>query len=201
MEETLCTPFPEASICLSAPSFNAPLPLSPLSPYPFTFLNTPTPPPVDLHPPPPKFPLGYFHFRGEYIFIPPMFIHDRGSEREIRSQVLSRPPEGCEGSESVSKHTSHSTHAHEHIKQTNKQKIRLGTHTQVHVCVYPPTNTHRFSFLVTYKRRRFVGEAYRYQIETEPSASHRCLSRRKSSSCFFFKIFFWRGEMSVPKHV
>ena len=69
------------------------------------------------------------------------------------------------------------THTHTH------------THTQVHVCIHPPTNTHRFSFLATYKWRRFVRKTYRYQIETEPTASRRCLSRRKSSSWFFFFFF------------
>lgn len=98
--------------------------LSPHSPLIHSLSSTPPPPPpVDLHPPPPKFPLGYFHFRGEYIFIPPMFIHDRGYEREIRSQVLSRPPEGCEGSESVSTHTHHTAHMRMNTsnKQTNKK--------------------------------------------------------------------------------
>ena len=109
----LLSPRPQSAFQLPPSTlFSLSLPTLPLSIH----LPQHNPPlPVDLHPPPPKFPLSYFHFSGgSTFFILPMFIHDQGSEREIRSQVLSRPPRGLRGLR-VSTHTH--THTHTHITQ------------------------------------------------------------------------------------
>lgn len=101
---------PEASSCLSAPSLNTLCLLLSLSLLSIHFLITPPSPAVDLHPPPPN---STQLFSFWVIFIPAMFIHDRGSEREIRSQVLSWPPRAVRPP-SQSAHT-HSKHTHKHI--------------------------------------------------------------------------------------
>lgn len=91
-----------------------------------------------------------------------MFIHDRGSESEIRS--LRWPPRGLWGFQvSLRTHTSTFLHA----PWTSFRKH---------------TNKHYFGFLVTYKPKCSVREQhYGYQIETEPAATLHCfcLSRRK----------------------
>lgn len=140
----LLSPRPQSAFQLP-PSTLFSLSLSPLSPYPFTFLNTTPPLPVDLHPPPPKFPLSYFHFSGGSTFcILPMFIHDQGSEREIRSQVLSRPPRGLRGLRvSTHTHTHHTTHMR--INTSNKQMKKKDwehTHTHTSACLHTPSHKH-----------------------------------------------------------
>lgn len=200
MEETLYTPSPPglklpfSSLphCFESPS----LPVSLLSIH---FLITPPSPVVDLHPPPPN---STQLFSFWVISIPVMFIHDWGSEREIRSQVLSRPW-GLWGLQvNLNKHTQTNTHSLHAPKkaptvcthtntQTCLENTCLRTCWMKNTCANTATNTRWFWFLGTYKQRCFVHETLLSSSDWDWA---NCLS-----SVFLLvkeKIFFYRDVIT-----
>ncbi len=112
--------------------------LSSLPPLPLSLIHSlsqhPSPA-VDLRPPPPN---STQLFSFWVIFIPPMFIHDRGSEREIRSQVLSWP-RGLWGLQ-VSLHAHTQTYVH--VNTFGEKKNNTYWNTQAHVCIHVHMKTH-----------------------------------------------------------
>lgn len=107
-ENSLASVSPQASICLSPPFLNTSvIPLSPpsLSLLSIDFPNNPSSPAVDLYPPPPN---STRLFSFGVIFIPPMFIHDRGSERK---RARDKKP-SAELAPRAARAPSHATHMH-----------------------------------------------------------------------------------------
>lgn len=132
---------------LSPPGLNLPfrslpqyfsLPLPPFPSYPFTFSTLLPPhllPCCGFTAASSKFHSVVF-ILGNF-FIPPMFIHDRGSERERerdKKPSAELAPEGCEGSKSVTCNTQ--THVHINTKRKSTWNAR------VHACECTSTHTH-----------------------------------------------------------
>ena len=142
------------------------------------FLSTP-PSAVDFHLPPPP-PNSTWLFSFWVISVPAMFIHDQGSEREIRSQVLSWPP-GLPELQVTNKHTNY-------VKTLQKKHLLrkpVGTCKLVCICIHLKTLAGLFwvSCHVQTCDVASVKLHYCYQIETKSPAFLWCF-------CLSWKIFF-----------
>lgn len=104
-----------------------------------------------------QIPLSYFHV-GSFLF-PVMFIHDQGSEREIRSQVLSWP-RGLWG------------------LQVMLLRVQAHENTKTHICQYGFVSRSNWDILWVKLPKR-----YQTAIEPAPSLCCFCLSGRD----FFFR--------------